>query len=865
MAKTVKVEFDVDNSDLDKSIKKVDDLKKDARIIPSEVIVDSSDIDETEDKLDSLKDDAQTISSKIDVDDKSLKSTTVSVNQLKKDAKTVSSKVDVDTSLLDGAKNEIKDIKDEAKKPVQIVFNAETGEVDILSEKTLNLRQQVKLLKEQLLTVPEGTAEWQAINARFNDAQDAIDRVNVKSRDLFGTLQLIPGPIGEISNTLDTGINSFKVFASLKADDLKANIKGVIGDFKEIATTIGKATGITRVYTSINTALATSFKVTEASSKSAAIGIKVFSGALVATGVGALVVGLGLAAEALYKFATASGEAEEAQRLLDAQIRRTKESLDDEIQNIKDATDKELLQAQKRKATAAELQKIREDGLKKQIAADEKAVSDKGKFARLELEISLNTALTEEERKKKIDENDANRRAAKRRIIENNVALDKLVLQGEVDAIVAADAEKDKLNQKRQEKAKETAQTRKEELTTIKKNQEDAILTLMDQQTREEEIIKNKYKEQIALAIKNGADTRDIVDAREKELLDLRAKYQQEFNNKEKDFQDKLKSTKEEYDNKELERIKLVYGEFSNQYIKARQTILDSQKSEIDSQIDALQKKKNLTNEEILLLQDLQTKKVELGNQQMEFNNGINDHEKEIHQQRLDRAREREEEEVRINNVIVSSWIELGNNIGNTFGQLAGVFKEGSDLQKSFAIVSVLVNAASAAGKVFMDSADSMASYTKAKDAGLAGLASAAVNLSNPVTAAIGAAQLITSKAAIAAATAGMAKVKINKGLQLGAIGASSAAQIAAIMSADKNKSASKEGSDATPSFSQPSVPVPNVGQSQSQTGTLATIVNSAIQRDNSKDRPIRTYVVQNDIRTEEQLNRRVRTAARLG
>jgi hypothetical protein len=73
-------------------------------------------------------------------------------------------------------------------------------------------------------------------------------------------------------------------------------------------------------------------------------------------------------------------------------------------------------------------------------------------------------------------------------------------------------------------------------------------------------------------------------------------------------------------------------------------------------------------------------------------------------------------------------------------------------------------------------------------------------------------------------------------------------------------------GGAAMPTFSGGSAPMaPSLGNSQSQTGTLAGIVNNAVQRDNSRDRPIRSYIVQSDITTNQQLDRRLRANARLG
>lgn len=70
----------------------------------------------------------------------------------------------------------------------------------------------------------------------------------------------------------------------------------------------------------------------------------------------------------------------------------------------------------------------------------------------------------------------------------------------------------------------------------------------------------------------------------------------------------------------------------------------------------------------------------------------------------------------------------------------------------------------------------------------------------------------------------------------------------------------------ATPSFSAPGgIGGPQIAASAGQQGTIAGIVAGSIAANQSESRPMRAYVVQSDLRTESQLDRRIRTAARLG
>jgi hypothetical protein len=226
--------------------------------------------------------------------------------------------------------------------------------------------------------------------------------------------------------------------------------------------------------------------------------------------------------------------------------------------------------------------------------------------------------------------------------------------------------------------------------------------------------------------------------------------------------------------------------------------------------------------------------------------------------------------QIDINKNIAQSWIDLGSTIGSTFGTLAGIFEEGSNAQKAFAIASVVINGAAAVGKILLDAKENISSANKVIAQGIAAKAQgAAIAPLNPI---IGGALIATGTAATVTGGALLAKAKTSAAFQIAAVAATSGAQIAAILGAGKNKSAANtgggagaQGGGATPAFTTPTIGAPQIGPTASQQGQLAGIVAGALDRNNSQGRPIRAYVVGNDITTEQQLNRRIRTAARLG
>lgn len=102
--------------------------------------------------------------------------------------------------------------------------------------------------------------------------------------------------------------------------------------------------------------------------------ISTLKGALITTGIGALVVALGFAANAMGLFGDSSEDAEEKQKQLDAQLEKTNKRLEDQknltetvSQTLDNRVRRELIDAKKRGASEAELNRIQADGAKDRI------------------------------------------------------------------------------------------------------------------------------------------------------------------------------------------------------------------------------------------------------------------------------------------------------------------------------------------------------------------------------------------------------------------------------------------------------------------------------------------------------------------
>jgi hypothetical protein len=200
--------------------------------------------------------------------------------------------VNVDSSKLDATTKKLGELKDFGK-GLKIQYDIDGKPLDVVLDKSLNLQKQVRVLTAELRRTKEGTAEFTLLSNRLNDTKDDLDRVNAKSREFFGTLSLIPGPIGQISAKLDGTISALEIFSKFSFKDISGQFKKMIGDVGGIISSIGKATGITKLYGVANEFLAGTFIKIGVAEGVATVAARAFSAALIATGVGALVVGLG--------------------------------------------------------------------------------------------------------------------------------------------------------------------------------------------------------------------------------------------------------------------------------------------------------------------------------------------------------------------------------------------------------------------------------------------------------------------------------------------------------------------------------------------------------------------------------------------
>jgi len=716
--------------------------------------------------------------------------------------------------------------------------------VDLDAEPSIaGLKELKKELREISVTDPKFAEKQQQIE----DYTDALKSAKTGAGNFADILGELPGPLGDVGNKVAGTITTLKQFGGIKLDSLKASFSELGKDVVDAAKGIGNLTGITKAYTSLSDLLAASFTKVGVAEGYAATGAKLLSGALIATGIGALVVVLGNLVTMLMDYFDSSKRAEKAANDFSDAIKRQNDLLEANLGQIDFENKKKLLQAKIAGESEANLNKITADGLQERynqikaandaILAEQRALAlRQGKYAKMSDEERAAVAEKNLEQLQKLGKQESDAREA--------IELNKLQVQADA-------AEKSRQNDEKagaqrlstiERNNEQAKKLREQELAQIVKEREEARITLLGDEEKEVATITASYKTKIDLAKKHGEDTKTLEDALAKEVKKIRDKYRKEDN-------DAIK----------------------NGLIEELQAIIDGNKKNFEEQklqLD-LQKAQGIIDEETYQqkLYDIKVKyansDADLINAQIDNLNYLSDKKK----QDSDSAKEWADKQKEYNDVIQQSWIDLGRTTANTFATLGNLFEEGSDAAKAFGIASVLIGAATSIAQINFQFSKGISEARGVITKGQAIAAEGVGMLGNPFTAPVGAAMIASGGTAAGAGTALLAKLQLNKGLQIAGVVATSAAQIAAITSA-KGKSgggaATGGGGDsgaaggAAPTFGGAAT----MAAPQIQTSGGMNPSTQIAQTITGAREPIRAYVVSGEVSSQQALDRRTNRAA---
>ena len=674
----------------------------------------------------------------------------------------------------------------------------------------------LKELKKQLKETAAGSAEFKILQQQINDTEDAIKSARTGAGNFTEVLGQLPGPIGEIGNKVSGTVNTLKQFGALKFSDLKASFVELGKDLTDAAKGLGKLTGITKLYTTLNTALAASFVKVGVGEAAAAAGARAFSAALIATGIGALIVLLGTAASALYEMATGEKEAAAAADILNKSLERQNELLE---LNAADTNRRNKVELARLKSQGADAKTIRETQFRQAKETYEQAYKDEQEAVKI---YNDNLGKADVEGLKKLEDNLTKRQQATKNAY---ATAQEVGLNNKADELKEEENKNKELSGKskalsdkkiaeKQREIDELKRLRDSELGEVRKGEEEAFKATLTERERTEYEVNQKYAALIATATKYKQDTTILETGLQAELSTMRKKFAEEDADK-----------KKELDEKETERLKKVGEDERGIVLLGLQTkleTLDAENKRIDGDFEAdLQRltlqKDILKQQETTELQNTELtefEKTQIRKKYADARAGITD--QEIATEKAAAAAKQE---------INMAYLQLFEQFGNTLSQLAGK-------NKALAIAGIIISQAASIGQIVANT----------------GIANAKAVAASPVT-------------------FGQPWVAINTisaGLSIASTIASAVKSIQQINQAASQAGVTGGGGGGSVSAA-PNIPAPRVAGAaapeiqttggQNPNTQLAETLNKA-------QAPLKAYVVSGDVSSQQALDRRTSRAA---
>lgn len=508
---------------------------------------------------------------------------------------------------------------------INVNVKVDDKQVNTAVKSTENLRKEIKRLEVELTRVEVGSQEFANLSERLKDNRDQLELVRAKSRDLFESFSLIPGPIGQIGSATDSSLGKLKLLSSFNLKDVKGQFKAIGDDIKLVGANIGKATGITKLYEATTNGLGKAFKFLGLGANTASTAAKGFGKALIGTGIGAIVVALGLLIAnfesfkkvilnlipglgkvadfiggLVNRFTDLIGITSEAERA-EARRQATYEKAAASTAIVNQGIQRQINLLQAQGATQDEIDKKRKEIINNELKDLRAATDEKGmlygeqatKFKDLQNQLEVIDAEGAKRRQDKADSDAKEAKSKGEAFAKQAQAERKAFLQGQADAEVQL--------------LKDSSDTNEAELRAALKKQFD---------------LRNEGKKLSVEVQKQQANEIDKI------VKDELAK---DVEDRKKAFDEKIKLAQDagkiEIDSLEvlLEEQKILYGEDSKEFRAIQQEKFDKQFELLNTEETILKEKEKtkdgLTTDEINRLKSIQNERGALVNTVKETNN----------------------------------------------------------------------------------------------------------------------------------------------------------------------------------------------------------------------------------------------------
>ena len=446
-----------------------------------------------------------------------------------------------------------------------------------------SLRSQLREAQADVAKLSDkfGATSAEAVNAakkagelkdRIGDAKALTDAFNpdAKFRSLTASLSGVAGGFAAAQGGMALfGVESENVQATLlKVQSAMALSQGIqavgesVDSFKQLSAVVQSSTAFQKLNSAATAAAAFIQRVFSGAVNTTAASFVTLKAAIVSTGIGALVVGIGYLVSKMNEGADAAKELTEEQKRLNTQLEYTKQLSDDAAKSIDNWTQMELAEAKKRGASDKELTKIKIDGINSRIENNAKEIDN------LIATKGQEYLLTKEQNKRIQDLRNQNLDLLRQGNLEvANFEADQAVkarekekengekskadrLKEKEDRLAAKKKEAEELLRLQEEFAKASRDKQREEsykalddIEAATKANSDALLT------EQELAIKNEndaYKIKYDNAVKNGYDTEQLEIEHLNKINDINLTAQKKQYDDEKENADAIKKLEKE-------------------------------------------------------------------------------------------------------------------------------------------------------------------------------------------------------------------------------------------------------------------------------------------------------------------------------
>jgi len=425
-----------------------------------------------------------------------------------------------------------------------------TTEIDIDTSASIG---ELKKLKKELRSIPLDTEEFKVAQARINDIEDSLKGARTGADSFVEVLGKLPGPIGNIGNSVAGTVLSLKTFTSLKLGDLRNSFTELSKDVIDIGKGIGRLTGLTKLYEFTNQALSKSFVALGVSEGVAATGAKALSAALISTGIGALVVAIGYAVSKLIEFAGSTEQSDAAAKAFNETIEEQERLLQNDAEALDIAAKAAVTRAKLAGKSEAEIANIQKQFNKEKL--ENLRAYDEELFQQSRA-LNKNDKLSAEERVKLSDELNKKILKSGQDVTKQILSNSQFELDTQLSAKEKADAKGKSLTEKNNSDLKQLIEKRNKDIEAAQKvSVESYIQTLAD---RDKDVYKRgqELNEDLVL-LEKGKDAA-IAEAHRKgikDTTDIEQRYQSDVKMSKEAYKVDVQKIEEKYNKEDLDKL----------------------------------------------------------------------------------------------------------------------------------------------------------------------------------------------------------------------------------------------------------------------------------------------------------------------